>query len=89
MPHLLQSYLLCLKHPLSCNFISRHREVQLNMCRHVQIVMNISCHTRLSVAVQCNVLVAYSVFFVLRIKSVRSSGCLLYSLYFWEEDLVC
>ena len=40
------------------------------------------CHTRLGVVVLCNILVAYSVFFVLRIKSVRSSGCLLYSLYF-------
>ena len=46
------------------------------------------CHIRLGMVVLCNVLVAYSVFFVLRIKSVRSSGCLLYSLYFWEEDLV-
>ena len=41
-----------------------------------------SCCTRLGAAVLCNVLVGYSVFFVLRIKSVRSSGCLLYSLYF-------
>ena len=35
-----------------------------------------------------HVLVAYSVFFVLGIKSIRSLGCLLYSLYFLREDLV-
>ena len=36
-----------------------------------------------------HILVAYSVFFVLGIKSVRSLRCLLYSLYFLREDLVC
>ena len=40
------------------------------------------CCTILGTVVLCNVPVAYPVFFVLRIKSVRFSGCLLYSLYF-------
>ena len=40
------------------------------------------CCTRLGMVVLCNVLVAYSVFFVLRNNFIRPSGCLLYSLYF-------
>ena len=46
------------------------------------------CCARLSVAVLYHVLVVNSVFFVLGIKSVRSLGCLLYSLYLLGEDLV-
>ena len=37
--------------------------------------------------VLCHVLVVNSVVFVLEIKSVRSLGCLLNSLYFLREDV--
>ena len=46
------------------------------------------CHARLGLVVLYHILVVNSVFFVLGIKSVRSLGCLLYSLYFLREDLV-
>ena len=46
------------------------------------------CCARLGTAVLYHILVVNSVFFVLGIKSVRSLGCLLYSLYFLREDLV-
>ena len=48
----------------------------------------IQCHARLGAVVLYHVLVVNSVFFILGIKSVRSLGCLLYSLYFLREDLV-
>ena len=47
------------------------------------------CHARLGTAVLYHILVVNSVFFILGIKSIRSLGCLLYSLYFLREDLVC
>ena len=48
-----------------------------------------NCCARLGMAVLYHILVVNSVFFILGIKSIRSLGCLLYSLYFLREDLVC
>ena len=76
-------------HHVHCDCLApQYREYYPNI-RLCYIGHPCHCHTRLGAVVLYHVLVVNSVFFILGIKSVRSLGCLLYSLYFLREDLVC